>query len=79
MKEKFIQDYEDSKKFNEFQMYQIQVGYEHNLSIEQIKVFAKTEYSVYQMQEIRVGFEKGLTMEQVLLYVLSQSLMNFKW
>jgi len=63
--EQFIKECEDSGKFNDRQMEEIRKGFEQDLTMEQVKVYAKPEFKNYQMWEIRWGFKHGLTIEQV--------------
>ena len=39
-------------------------GFKNNLSLEQVKAYAKTKYSVQQMNVIRVAFQNGLNKKQ---------------
>ena len=67
--EKFIQECEESGKFDEAQMYEIFEGFFVNrLPMEQVKIYADTKFDSKQMKEIREGFENGLTIDQVKLY-----------
>ena len=66
--EKFIQECEESGKFNDYQMEEIIKGFENGLIMEQIKVYADPKFDWEQMKGIRKGFEYGLSMEQVKLY-----------
>ena len=63
--EQFIQQCQDSGKFNDRQMEEIRKGFEQDLTMEQVKLYAKPEFKNYQMWEIRWGFKHGLTIEQV--------------
>ena len=49
-------------------MEQIRNGFEDMLTMEQIKVYAKSEFGSSEMREIRMGFKDKLTMEQVSVY-----------
>ena len=67
--EQFIQECEDSGKFNEDQMYQIRLGFKKGLTMEEVKLYADSKFRYGQMQEIYWGFEDSdLTIEQVKLY-----------
>ena len=67
--EKFIQECEESGKFDEAQMYEIFEGFFVNrLPMEQVKIYADTKFDSKQMKEIREGFKNKLTIEQVKLY-----------
>lgn len=52
-------------KFNQWKMEEIRLALHDKLTIEQIKIFAKTWFSAGQMRVIRSGIKKGLN---VLLY-----------
>ena len=52
-------------EFGWYQMQTIRRGFEADLSMEQVSVYAKPEFTGEQMRQIRLGFEKGLSMEQV--------------
>ena len=56
------------QEFNEKQLNQIILGFENNLTPEQIAVYANPKFDNDQMRQIRMGFENGLTMEQVAVY-----------
>ena len=52
------------QEFNEKQLNQIILGFENNLTPEQIAVYANPKFDNDQMYEIQTGFEDDLTMEQ---------------
>ena len=66
--EQFIKECENSGKFNPDQLREIRKGFNYDLSLDQVKVYADPKFDKYQMEEIRLSFENGLTMEQVKLY-----------
>ena len=66
--EQFIKECENSGKFNPDQLREIRKGFNYDLSLDQVKVYAKPEFNKYQMEEIRLSFEDGLTTKQVELY-----------
>ena len=47
------------RKFLQAQMYQIYKGVKNGLSLKQIKIYAKEEFSDEQMRIIRLCLEKG--------------------
>ena len=49
-------------------MEQIRLGFLCDLSMEQVQLYANTNFNWCQMDMIRVGFTSGLSMEQVQLY-----------
>ena len=49
--------FEESDKFNEYQMGQIRYGLERGLDV---SVYAKPEFNEHQMLQIRDGLENGL-------------------
>lgn len=55
-------------KFTFEQMVEIALGISDNISLENIKIYAKAEYTEDQMALIRVGFRKGFSKEQIELY-----------
>ena len=56
------------QEFDEKQLNQILLGFENNLTPEQIAVYADPKFDNAQMRQIRTGFKNGLTMEQVAVY-----------
>ena len=66
--EKFIQECEESRKFDDKQMKRIRYGFENGLTMDQVKLYADPKFEWNQMYQIKKGFENGLTMEQVKLY-----------
>jgi len=60
--------YFNEEQFDADQMEQIRLGFENELTKEQVLVYAKPEFNADQMEQIRLGFENELTMEQVLIY-----------
>ena len=73
--EKFIQECEESGKFDDKQMNEIIWGFEHGLTMEQVKLYADPKFDWKQMEEIGKGFENGLTIEQTKFYADPK----FKW
>lgn len=49
-------------------MREIRCGFNEGLSIEQVSVYAKPEFTCVQMSEIESGFKKGLSIEQISMY-----------
>ena len=64
----FIVECKDSGKFDDNQIDEIRYGFEHRLTIEQVKVYTVPEFNRIQMYEIHKGFANGLTMEEVKFY-----------
>lgn len=54
--------------FDFYQLLEIKSGFENNLTIDQIKMYAKTEFDYNQMAQIRIGFEHYLTEKQIRQY-----------
>ena len=66
--EQFIKECEDSDKFNWKQIDEIRGGFDDGLTIEQVKLYAKSDFDYEQMFTIRYGFKNGLTIEQIKFY-----------
>ena len=66
--EQFIKECEDSLRFTSKKIEQIRKGFEDDLTMDQVKVYADYIFDWKQMQQIRLGFNDGLTMEQVKVY-----------
>lgn len=65
--EEFLEEIVTSYEYSS-QKCEILHGFESGLTLEQIKLYAKPEFSYHQMRQIRFGFENGLTNEQVSFY-----------
>lgn len=52
----------------EWRVREIRRGLEHNLTYEQIKMYARPEFDYTQMRQIRFGLESGLTNEEIEIY-----------
>ena len=63
--EQFIQECEDSGKFNDEQMEQIRLGFESGLTIEEVEVYADPEMESRQMGDIYWYLMNGYTIEEV--------------
>jgi hypothetical protein len=50
-------------------MEQIKMGFEDNLPIDKVLMYAKPNFNWFQMYFMRIAFNKGLTMEQILPYI----------
>lgn len=61
--------------FDADQMAEIRLGFEHKLSLDQIRIYSDKRFDDNQMYEIRVGLENKLTKEQILIYAVPQ----FNW
>ena len=57
--ENFIQECEESGKFNDDQMEEIRKGFKYRLTMEQVKFYADPKFDDYQMARIRKDFEDG--------------------
>lgn len=57
------------EKFNEKQISEIIKGI-RQLSIEEILIFAKTDFNNLQMREIRMGFAYGFSIDQIKQYAI---------
>ena len=57
-----------SRKLRSDQMRRIRAGFEHDLSMEQVSVYAKPEFTWDQMEQVFFGFIDRLSMEQVAVY-----------
>lgn len=53
---------------NTYQLHQIQLGFQHGLTADQVNLYATNEYDSMQMKEIRLGYETGLSEEQIRSY-----------
>jgi len=51
---------------------EIRLGLEHNLTLEQIKIYAIPEFDFGQMKPIRLGLEADFTSEQIKRYARSE-------
>ena len=54
------------------QIKEIRLGFQAGLTIEQIKIYAKSELSWEQMRQIRLAFKAGLTIEQIKICAKSE-------
>lgn len=57
-----------NRDFKRPEMIEIRLGLEHNLTTEQVKLFADSNFNAVRMKQIRLGLEQGLTIEQVKSY-----------
>lgn len=51
---------------------EIRLGLEHDLTLEQIKIYARPEFDFSQMKPIRLGLEAGFTTENINRYARSE-------
>lgn len=66
--EEYLRKLELSGRFDKYQMREISDGFLHNLSMEQVKLYAKPEFNAMQMWHIREGFIEGLSPEEIKNY-----------
>ena len=57
-----------NKEFDNNQMEQIRIGFQNNLSTEQIKLYADPKFTSEQMEQIRYGLQDNLPTEKIKLY-----------
>lgn len=58
----------DNDKFNELQLYEINMAIKHGLSEEKIELFKNPCLDDSQMEQIRWGLEKGYPIEKIKIY-----------
>ena len=64
-RKEFFEDCMNSRFFDDRQKELIKEGYDANLSLEKLKLFAKVGYTTAQMEQILLGIFQGLNLEQL--------------
>ena len=62
---KFVEECKNSGKFNEKQIHEIIYGFHHDLTMDEVKVYADPNFTEEQMGDLEYAFEDGLNVEQV--------------